>query len=264
MSLLSQMPPLLSLPVCDPTQSCAFPMNVIALLPYMLLHFEDANEVCIRSAENIAQVASELGAKLENLGTVMTLYSRRNFSKDTFQWTKCVVKYLYDTYAHMGKSCRPPSHRDRFGANCALLGLHMLAFLVEVLEKGMPQVQVPVLNVIHCMLHYIDLSSPLVQPISGDLVKVIAKYLDVSTQIKRLPKNESIYYPRPAPRSLNAEQLLERRFENTEASRHAKFDAASCAPGIARRHFPPLLRQLQRLRALLQEGIGRAHDGVFV
>lgn len=103
-SLLSQMPPLLSLPVCDPTQSCAFPMNVIALLPYMLLQYEDANEVCVRSAENIAQVSSELGAKLENLGTVMTLYSRKTFSKESFQWTKCVVKYLYDTYAHMGKS----------------------------------------------------------------------------------------------------------------------------------------------------------------
>lgn len=97
------MAPLLSLPVCDPTQSCAFPMNVIALLPYMLLHFEDANEICVRSAENIAQVSSELGAKLENLGTVMTLYSRKTFSKESFQWTKCVVKYLYDTYAHMGK-----------------------------------------------------------------------------------------------------------------------------------------------------------------
>lgn len=102
-SLLSQMAPLLCLPVCDPTQSCAFPMNVIALLPYMLLHYEDANEICVRSAENIAQVSSELGAKLENLGTVMTLYSRKTFSKESFQWTKCVVKYLYDTYAHMGK-----------------------------------------------------------------------------------------------------------------------------------------------------------------
>lgn len=59
-------------------------------------------------------------------------------------------------------------------------GLHMLAFLIEVLEKGMQQVQVPVLNVLHCMLHYIDLSSPQAQPISGDLLKVIAKYLDVS------------------------------------------------------------------------------------
>lgn len=56
----------------------------------------------------------------------------------------------------------------------------MLAFLVEVLEKGMQQVQVPVLSVIHCMLHHIDLSSQHAQPISGDLLRVIAKYLDVS------------------------------------------------------------------------------------
>lgn len=159
-ALLSQFAPLLNLPVCDPTQSCAFPMNVIALLPYMLLYYEDANEVCIRSAENIAQVSSEMGSKLENLGTVMTLYSRKTFSKESFQWTKCVVKYLYDTYAH--------------------LGLHMLAFLIEVLEKGWTQVQQQVLSVIHCMLHYIDLSSPQAQPISGDLLRVISKYLDVS------------------------------------------------------------------------------------
>lgn len=57
----------------------------------------------------------------------------------------------------------------------------MLAFLVEVLEKGMQQVQIPVLNVIHCMLHYIDLSTQPAQPISGDLLRVIAKYLDVRT-----------------------------------------------------------------------------------
>ncbi|GAB0086169.1 protein furry [Sergentomyia squamirostris] len=159
-SVLSQFSPLLNLPVCDPTQSCAFPLNVIALLPYMLLHYEDANEICVRSAENIAQVSSELGSKLENLGTVMILYSRKTFSKESFQWTKCVVKYLYDTYAHMG--------------------LHMLAFLIEVLEKGWQQVQLQVLSVLHCMLHYIDLSSAQAQPISADLLRVIAKYLDSS------------------------------------------------------------------------------------
>lgn len=59
-------------------------------------------------------------------------------------------------------------------------GLHMLAFLIEVLEKGPQPIQVPVLNVIHCMLHYIDLSSTQAQPISGDLLRVIANYLDVS------------------------------------------------------------------------------------
>ena len=57
----------------------------------------------------------------------------------------------------------------------------MLAFLVEVLEKGLSLVQVPVLNIIHCMLHYIDLSSQHAHPISGDLLRVISKYLDVRT-----------------------------------------------------------------------------------
>lgn len=55
--LLSQLTPLLDLLVVDPSESLAFPMNVIALLPYMLLHYEDANELCIMSAENIAQVS---------------------------------------------------------------------------------------------------------------------------------------------------------------------------------------------------------------
>ena len=49
---------------------------------------EDANELCICSAENIAQVSTEKNKKLENLATVMTLYSRRTFSKESFQWTK--------------------------------------------------------------------------------------------------------------------------------------------------------------------------------
>lgn len=162
-ALLSQLAPILSLPVCDPTQSSAFAMNVIALLPYMLLHYDNANEVCIQSAETIAQVASEMGAKLENLGTVMTLYSRKQFSKESFQWTKCVIKYLHDTYAH--------------------LGINMLAFLIEVLEKGWTQVQLQVLSVIHCLLHYVELSTPQAQIISSDLLRVVAKYLDVSTRI---------------------------------------------------------------------------------
>ncbi|XP_024946755.1 protein furry isoform X2 [Cephus cinctus] len=159
-TLLAQFTPLLDLPVVDPTQSLAFPMNVVSLLPYMLLNYEDANELCIRSAENIAQVSAEKGKKLENLGTVMTLYSRRTFSKESFQWTKCVVKYLYDTYAH--------------------LSFNMLAFLVEVLEKGPTSVALPVLSIIHCMLHYVDLASPSAQPVNTELLRVISKYVEGS------------------------------------------------------------------------------------
>lgn len=65
-TLLSQFTLLLDLPVVDPTQSLAFPMNVVSLLPYMLLNYEDANELCIRSAENIAQVILHLFIKVFN------------------------------------------------------------------------------------------------------------------------------------------------------------------------------------------------------
>lgn len=54
--VLADVIPLLELPVIDPTQSLAFPMTVVALLPYMLLHYEDANELCVRAACHIAQV----------------------------------------------------------------------------------------------------------------------------------------------------------------------------------------------------------------
>lgn len=54
--LLGRFTLLLDFPVVDPSQSLAFPLNVVALLPYLLHHYEDANELCIQSAENIAQV----------------------------------------------------------------------------------------------------------------------------------------------------------------------------------------------------------------
>lgn len=109
-------------------------------------------------------MSAEKGKKLENLGTVMTLYSRRTFSKESFQWTKCVVKYLYDTYAH--------------------LSFNMLAFLVEVLEKGPANVGLPVLSIIHCMLHYVDISSQAAQPTNLELLRVISKYVEVSLSSK--------------------------------------------------------------------------------
>lgn len=37
--------------------------------------------------------------------------------------------------------------------------------------------QQPVLSIIHCMLHYIDLQSSAAQPINADLLRVIAKYI---------------------------------------------------------------------------------------
>ena len=76
-------------------QSLAFPMNVIALLPYLVMNYEDANELCITSAKNIAHVSTEKSKKLENLSTVMTLYSRR-----TFRWDQGVTTRVADPDPH--------------------------------------------------------------------------------------------------------------------------------------------------------------------
>jgi hypothetical protein len=47
-------------------------MNVMALLPYMVQNYEDANELCIISAENIAQVIDSFNiAKNELLLTTL-------------------------------------------------------------------------------------------------------------------------------------------------------------------------------------------------
>ena len=70
--------------VVEPSQSLAFPMNVIAPLPYLVMNYEDGNELCITSADNIARVSTEKIKKLENLSSVMTLYSRRTFATKPF------------------------------------------------------------------------------------------------------------------------------------------------------------------------------------
>ena len=45
--------------VVDPTQNLAAPMNVVALLPYLFITYEDANNLCITSAHNIVRVYTE-------------------------------------------------------------------------------------------------------------------------------------------------------------------------------------------------------------
>ena len=45
--------------VVDPTQNLAAPMNAVALLPYLFITYEDANNLCITSAYNIVRVYTE-------------------------------------------------------------------------------------------------------------------------------------------------------------------------------------------------------------
>ena len=55
----------------------------------------------------------------------------------------------------------------------------MLGFLVEVLEKGPSATQAPVLTIIHCLLHYVDMATA-TQTINGDLLRTVAKFVESS------------------------------------------------------------------------------------
>ena len=67
------------------------------------------------------------------------------------------MKYLYDSYSHYS--------------------LAMLGFLVEVLEKGPPAVQLSILTIIHCMAHYVDLQSATTN-INSDLLRAVSKFVE--------------------------------------------------------------------------------------
>ncbi|RWS16502.1 protein furry-like protein [Dinothrombium tinctorium] len=158
MRLLHRLTPYLEFPVVDPSESVnSFPFNVMALLPYMLANYDNPNSLCINAAENIARWCSEKSKKLDNLATVMTLYSRRAFSKESFQWTKCVVKYLYDAYSHAF--------------------LNIVTFLVEVMDKGPFSVTPNVMSILHCIFHYMDITCAPAS-INADLNEVILKYIE--------------------------------------------------------------------------------------
>ncbi|RWS20435.1 Protein furry-like protein, partial [Leptotrombidium deliense] len=111
------------------------------------------------AAENIALWCTEKSKKLDNLATVMTLYSQRSFSKESFQWTKCVVKYLYDAYSHAFIS--------------------VITFLVDVMDKGPTSVSQNVMSILHCIFHYMEVTSA-PSSINSDLNEVVLKYIEGS------------------------------------------------------------------------------------
>ncbi|XP_048776245.2 protein furry homolog-like isoform X3 [Ostrea edulis] len=159
-SLLSRLTISIAAPVVDPTEILGFPINVIALLPVLVQNYENPSQKCRDAADHIVQICSQKSERLNNLGTVMSLYSRGTFGKDSFQWTKCVIKYVLDVYA--------------------TASLSMISFLVEVLEKGPNSYQSSVFQILHCMVHYIDISSPSSSILNSELVQVISRHVEGS------------------------------------------------------------------------------------
>jgi hypothetical protein len=92
---------------------------------------------------------------------VLSLYSRRAFSKEAFQWNKCVIKYLYDSYSHLAPL--------------------LLGCLLDVLEKGPTSIQSATLTILHCSFSYVDLTTNGI--VSPELLRAVQKHLDVSLNL---------------------------------------------------------------------------------
>lgn len=63
----------------------------------------------------------------------------------------------------------------------------------QVLEKGPQNISVHILSIIYCLLHYLDMNSAAVQPVNTDMLKVVARYVEVSILFCSLNKRICIH-----------------------------------------------------------------------
>ena len=64
-----------------------------SLLPFWLQNYSSPTPACREAADTLATLSVH---GWDNLGVVLTLYSRQSYTKDVTQWCRCVVKYLMD------------------------------------------------------------------------------------------------------------------------------------------------------------------------
>uniref|UniRef100_A0A914W2H8 Protein furry n=1 Tax=Plectus sambesii TaxID=2011161 RepID=A0A914W2H8_9BILA len=175
-SLLTKMLPLLGHNVVD-AKGDGFSFIVMAVLPNLVLHFDNPTKLCIAASEAITEhcldtlesmrehgtgsgtTASGGSAEhpLEHLSMMMRQYSKRVFSRDGFQWTKCVVKYLND-------ACCPNSSQ-------------LLVMLAEMLERAAPVLSLPVLQIIYCMFHHIELAAASPVTLNADVMRAVSRHI---------------------------------------------------------------------------------------
>ncbi|XP_060764207.1 protein furry homolog isoform X2 [Neoarius graeffei] len=160
LQLFCQLTPVSRVPVVDISQSIGFPLNVLCLLPNLVQHFESPTQFCKESAERIAQVCleeKEKNAKLSHLAHVMTLYKTRSYTRDSFSWVSVVCRYLHEAFSDITFS--------------------MVTYMAELLDKGLPSMQQPLLQIIYSLLSHMDLAAIQVKAFNVEVLKTIEKFV---------------------------------------------------------------------------------------
>ncbi|ETE68380.1 Protein furry-like protein, partial [Ophiophagus hannah] len=166
LQLFSLLTPVSRVSMVDSSQAIGFPLNVLCLLPHLIQHFDGPNQLCKDIAERIAQVClEEKNPKLSNLAHVMTLYKTHSYTRDCATWVNVVCRYLHEAFADTT--------------------LNMITYLAELLEKGLPNMQQSLLQIIYSLLSYMDLSNLPVKQFNMEVLKTIEKYVQTPIIGKR-------------------------------------------------------------------------------
>uniref|UniRef100_A0A672NZB0 FRY microtubule binding protein n=1 Tax=Sinocyclocheilus grahami TaxID=75366 RepID=A0A672NZB0_SINGR len=160
LQLFCQLTPVSRVPVVDTSQYIGFPLNVLCLLPHLVQHFGSPTQFCKESAERIAQVCLEekdKNTKLSHLAHVMTLYKTRSYTRDPFSWVNVVCRYLHEAFLD--------------------ITLSLVTYMAELLDKGLPSMQQPLLQIIYSLLSHMDLAGIQVKPFNVEVLKTIEKFV---------------------------------------------------------------------------------------
>lgn len=168
----------------DPSQAAGFALNMLALLPHMLEHFDDPDEFSKTCAQNIVQVCGNSG-NLAHLGKLFEMYIGKSYHRPRSTWLDAVYRYINDSYGHLTRS--------------------HVTFLLEVLERGPPAYNQVVLGMLCSVMRLADFSSPSMRHFQNDALKTIAKYLKgnfwkESLDILKMAVSHSSHLDTPPPR----------------------------------------------------------------
>lgn len=140
----------------DPSQKMGFPFTVLTLLVTI---FDEETQHSRLAAKNIASVAKLISAdRLGNLILVMQLYSGGTFNKDHTQWTRCVVKYLYDAYVE--NSAELLAFINRVIANIISWTVLWKYYYSQMLVECPFSMHNVILQVLYNFIYYINLNEP--------------------------------------------------------------------------------------------------------
>ncbi|VDM37733.1 unnamed protein product [Toxocara canis] len=154
--------------VDEPAMGCpnAVPLIIASGLPNLMLNFDSPAPLCITVASGLASFlktrfpdgeGDTADNPINHLAAMMRQYAERCFSRDRFQWAKCVVKYLCDAFT--------PDITQ------------LIVLLSEMLERCTVSLHMCVLHCIYLLLCHGDLSRSSRITFNAQVIRAVSKHL---------------------------------------------------------------------------------------